>query len=388
MRAALLIARKDLLLRLRDRSSITIGIVAPLLLAVILNSVTSGLDDDLEMKLGLVDQDGGEVGAQFAEGLRELGEGMEVRDDLTEDEARALVADEELGAAIVIPEGFSAGLDPTAATAPAPLVVLLDGDEELPGVVAESLAQGFLTSVDAVRLGVTVAVASDPDADLDELVAEAREVPPPVTVAQRPATDRELDATTYVSAGLAVFFAFFLVQMGVRGLLDEKRDGTMARLLVAPIPHWSILVAKALTSVVLGVVAIGVLAISTTVLMGADWGDPVPVALLVVTVVLAAVSIMGVVAAVATTSEQASSAQAVVAVVLGLLGGSFFQVTRGEGLLSKVALLTPHHWFIEGLGRARVGGLAEAWRPAVVLVLFALVVGAIGAVIPQRKGLT
>lgn len=386
MRATLLIALKDLRLRLRDRSSFVIGVLAPLGLALILNSVTADLDDNFRVELGLVDRDSGEVGDQFAAGLRELGEGVELHEDLSEDEASELVASGEIGAAIVIPEGFSAGLDPRSSEAPAPLRVLSDPDEPVQGEVAQSIAESFVASTDAVRLGVTLVVRDNPGADPEELAAAAQGGDRPVTVAQRPASDKQLDATTYVSAGLAVFFAFFLVQFGVRGLLDEKRDGTLARLLVAPIPKWSIPLAKGLTSVVLGVVAVGVLAVSTTVLMGADWGDPLPVALLVVGVVLAAVSIMGVVAAVSTTSEQASSAQAVIAVALGLVGGSFFPVTR-EGVLAKVALVTPHHWFMEGLGRARVDGLAEAWRPAAVLILFALVVAGLGAVLPKRKGL-
>lgn len=385
MRAALIIALKDLRLRIRDRSSFIVGIGAPLGLALILNSVTAGLDDDFELKLGLVDLDGGQVGAQFEEAVSDVGEGLEVR-SLSEGEARREVSSGDLGAAIVIPEGFSESLDPRTRDTPAPIEVLRDPDEDVAGEVARSIAEGFLASIDAVRLGVSVAVQDDPSADVDELVADAQGTPPPIVVAQRPASDRQLDATTYLAAGLAVFFAFFLVQFGVRGLLDEKRDGTMARLLVAPIPRRSIPAAKGLVSVVLGVVAIGVLAVATTLLMGADWGDPAPVALLVVTVVLAAVSIMGVVAAVATTSEQASSAQSVVALVMGMLGGSFFPVTRGDGLLSKVALLTPHHWFLEGLGTARVGGLSDAWGPAAVLLAFALVVGGIGAVVPRRAG--
>ena len=281
----------------------------------------------------------------------------------------------------MIPKGFSESLDPRSGRTPAPVQVWRDADNVVTGEIAASIAEGFLASTNAVRVGVSVAVQADPGADADALVDEARGAPPAITVAQRPASDQQLDATTYLAAGLAVFFAFFLVQFGVRGLLDERRDGTMARLLVAPIPRRAIVVAKGLASVVLGVVALTALAVATTVVMGADWGQPAAVAVLVVAVV----SLMGVIAAVATTSEQAANAQTVVAVVLGLLGGSFFPVSRGEGLLSKVALVAPHHWFLEGLGRARGGGLGEVWGPVGMLLLFALVVGAVGAVVPRRE---
>ena len=386
MRATLLIALKDLRLRVRDRSSLVLGIVAPLGLALILNSVTAGLDDDFRVSVGIVDLDGGGVGAQIADGVRDVGDGLVVRDGLSEKEARLQLSGGDVGAVLVIPKGFSESLDPRSGRTPAPVQVWRDADNVVTGEIAASIAEGFLASTNAVRVGVSVAVQADPGADADALVDEARGAPPAITVAQRPASDQQLDATTYLAAGLAVFFAFFLVQFGVRGLLDERRDGTMARLLVAPIPRRAIVVAKGLASVVLGVVALTALAVATTVVMGADWGQPAAVAVLVVAVVLAAVSLMGVIAAVATTSEQAANAQTVVAVVLGLLGGSFFPVSRGEGLLSKVALVAPHHWFLEGLGRARGGGLGEVWGPVGMLLLFALVVGAVGAVVPRREG--
>jgi len=232
---------------------------------------------------------------------------------------------------------------------------------------------------------VVASVTADPSADAAELAAQARRQAPPVRLAQLPAGDRQLDTTTYLSAGLAVLFSFFLVQFGVRGLLEERQAGTMARLLAAPIPRLAIPLAKALTSVVLGVVALVVLAVASTVLMGADWGDPAAVLVLIVAVVLAAVSIMGVVAGVAKTPDAAGNAQSVVALVLGMLGGSFFPVSQGEGLLTRLSALTPHHWFLLGLGEASAGGLADVLRPAGVLLLFAVVVGTAGAVLLARE---
>ena len=67
---------------------------------------------------------------------------------------------------------------------------------------------------------------------------------------------RQLDATTYFSAGMAVFFLFFTVQFGVIGLLEEQRDGTMARLLAAPIRRTSVITAKALLSSWLGIISL------------------------------------------------------------------------------------------------------------------------------------
>ena len=62
---------------------------------------------------------------------------------------------------------------------------------------------------------------------------------------------------------MAVFFLFFTVQFGVSSILDERRDGTLARMLVAPIRRGAVLGGKLLTSVALGAVSMVVLAVAT-----------------------------------------------------------------------------------------------------------------------------
>jgi ABC-2 type transport system permease protein len=175
---------------------------------------------------------------------------------------------------------------------------------------------------------------------------------------------------------MAVFFLFFTVQFGVSSLLDEKAGATLGRLLAAPIPRTSVLVAKLVTSLVLGVASLAVLVVATTVLLGADWGDPLGVALLVVAGVLAATGVTALVASVARTTEQAGNWTAIIAVVLGLLGGAFFQVSQAGSAMATLSLVTPHAWFLRGLGDLAGGGGPVAVLPAVgALLAFAAVTG-------------
>jgi ABC-2 type transport system permease protein len=403
MRAALTILAKDLRLRVRDRSAFVVGIVAPFGLAFILNLVTGGFGDDFSATYGVVDHDGGEIAAGFTEVVEGLGDDFEVTTGLGEDAARHDVDDGELDAVFVIPEGFSASV--TSTDAAAELRVIGSVDSPIGTSVATAIAEGFTARLEATRLSVGVAALAEcPDVtgsaeprpcaggggvgqeqSIDELVASAQQQAPPVAVGESTATSRQLDGTTYLMAGMAVFFVFFMVQFGVVGLLEEGRDGTLARLLAAPIPRSAVILAKALTSLVLGIVGLSVLAVGSTLLMGADWGPPLAVAALVVAVTLAAVSLVGVVAGLVKTAEQASGIQSVIATVLGMLGGSFFPVTQGGGLLAAVSAITPHYWFLRGLGEAQAGGLASAVPAVGALLAFALVVGGVGAVLLQRK---
>ena len=69
MRAAWLICRKNLRARLRDRSAVLIGVVVPLGLAFIFNSIFSGISGASVIKLGVVNADHGAVsGSMPADG--------------------------------------------------------------------------------------------------------------------------------------------------------------------------------------------------------------------------------------------------------------------------------------------------------------------------------
>jgi len=387
-RALAWLTLKDLRLRVRDRSAFVIGILAPFGLAVILNAVIGDQLDEVSADIAVVTEDSGRLGSAFIQALDDVDE-VEVTVNLSEDEARRRIDDGDLQAAIVVPAGFTAAVD---ANEDVELIVVGHVDEEIATLVAEAVADGFADRIEAGQLSVATVLAdgsggAGDSIDIEQLVAFAEGSSPAASVTPDTTAERRLDTTTYLVAGMGVLFLFFMVQFGVRGLLDEQEMGTLPRLLAAPIPRALIPLSKALVSVVLGLVALAVLVVASTLALGADWGDPLAVAVLSVAVVLAATSIIGIVVVLARTSEQANNLQAIIAMVLGLLGGSFFPVSQGESLVTRLAVLTPHHWFLEGLGEASVGGIGDAVGAIVALLGFAVVVGGIGAVLMVWRGL-
>jgi ABC-2 type transport system permease protein len=134
--------------------------------------------------------------------------------------------------------------------------------------------------------------------------------------------------------------------------------------------------------VVLGIMGLTVLAVVSSLFLGADWGDPLAAAVLIVAVVLASVSIVTLVVGIARTTEQANMVGSIIALVMGLLGGSFFPINRG--FLTRLSVLTPHHWFLRGLGDGQAGGVGDVLGSVAALLAFAVVVGSAGAVLLVR----
>jgi ABC-2 type transport system permease protein len=387
VRGALLIAAKDLRERLRDRSALVVALVLPLALAGVFSLVLGDVGDgDVTFKYAVAQLDRGAAGEAFSrEVLRPLERRglIDRREAGSAEEARRLVHDGSAYAAIVVPPGFTAAVSsPRAAS----LEVAGDVDRPFATLVARSLAESFAAELTAARVAAAAALAAGaPAAEAPRAGRAALALPPAVRVADVSADDRQLDPTTFYAAGMAVFFLFFSVQLGVTSLLDERRDGTLARLLAAPVRRGAVLAGKVATSLAVGLVSMTLLVLATSVVLGAGWGDPLGVALLVVAGVLSATAVAALIAAVAKTAEQAGAWQSMAALVLGMLGGSFFPVAQAGGLIEGLSLLTPHAWFLRGLGDLAGGAGPGAVLPAVGAILaFTAVVGGAAALRARR----
>lgn len=389
MRTAWLIAATELRIQLRRGSIFVLGFVAPFALALVMNLVFGGLDDSdapATFDVGIADLDGGEEAAAFVAVLDEIASSglLDVTTFDDEGAARAAVDDGDVGAAWVVPAGFSDAVRTGAGTE---IVVVGNVDHPTSTAVARSIAERYATGVGASSLAALVAVQTgvvDP-AGAGEVAAQAAAVPPVVTLVSGNADARLLDVTTSLIAGMALFFVFFTAGLPITAVLEERSQGTLSRLLAAPIPAWSVTAGKVLAAVALGTLSLSALMVASTVLMGADWGPPVGALLLAVAAVIAAVGVMSVAGSLARTTEQAGNAQGIVAIVLAILGGAFTPIPGSEGgILSVLRRLTPHGWWFDGITDLQHDGLGAALPAVGVLLAIGVVTLTIGLGLARR----
>jgi ABC-2 type transport system permease protein len=392
--AVTLIAGKDLKLRLRDRSAFIFGIVAPLVLAFIFNLVFGGAfdpDTGLGLEYGMVDHDESEISQAFTGVLKEVEADGVLTLQIYENEAAGATAieDGEIDAFYLIDVGF--GQDIVTGGSPT-IQVIGDIDAPTSTQIGASIAEQYASGVDAAQLAIvtTATLKSTPITPefIESLSGEPRSAAFSYQLQDVSAATRQLDVTTYFAAGMAIFFLFFTVQFGVLGLLEEEREGTLVRLMAAPTGRLSVVGGKAILAFALGVISMTTLVVATSLpfLLGADWGAPIGVAGLIITGVLSAVGIMGLVASAAKTPEGAGNLGAIIAVTLGMLGGVFFPLGQGDDLLSKLTFLTPHAWFMKGLGELADGAPWTAAAPSMgALILFAGVTGSVALVLLRRR---
>lgn len=383
MRNLLHITRKDLKLRLRDKSFFIIGILAPLVLAFIFNTVFGSAFDgeSFAPELGIVETDSQESAAVLEQITTRIGGEVTSFPDRTA--AETAIDDGEVGAVFLVPDDF----DQLRDTGQIGDIEVLGGvNSGLTTQIASGIANGYLRQIEKTQLSIATALALGGDPAMIVPAALADPGESLVSVGEVAAEVRQLDLNTQTVAGMSVFFLLFTAQAGLLSLLEERRDGTLARMLSTPTTPGAILGAKSLVSVILGLVSLCVLIAAGIVLMDARWGDPFGVALLVIAGVLAAVGISAVTTGLAKTPEQAGNIQGIVATVLGLLGGAFFPIGQDGGLLARLTALTPHFWFTRGLSDLAGDQPTAAALPAVGwLLVIALVTGVAASLLIRRK---
>ena len=358
-RASRTIAEKDLRQRIRDRTALLVGVVLPFALASILALTLGGAaEGDLDLDLGLVDLDGGPVADRFEQTLRAADVGT-VHPLGDRDVAVRRAEEGALDAVFVLPVGFSAR---STSGGGGSIEVIGSPDSDIGPLVATSIARSFAARLDG--FAIAVATASETPEDGPAIADAAAQLPPAASLDISVTADEGVTPSTFTAIGMAVFFLFFTVEFGIRSVIEEREQGTLARLLAAPIRPASVLIGKGLASFVVGVLSTGLLVVATTLLLDAAWGPLIGVALLVVTGVATAVAVTGFVATFATTSNQAGNYASVVAVVGGLLGGTFFPISQAPGLLASARFLSPQGWLMEGFTELSTGGGLVGSLPA------------------------
>lgn len=384
LRASLLIARKELAQRLRDRTFFVLGVAAPLILAFVFNLILGGVvgpGSGPTFKFGLLDEGAGTAGEGFEQALSELeAEGLVTLTIFADAEAAQMAVDEgDVAAVFVLPPELDAG-------GPAEIRILSNVDAQIGAPVAVAIAEAFARRMwignVAIRAGFDLGVIAF--AEIEEAIATTQAAPFPVTTETEEVRSRQVPTTTFFVAGLGLFFTFFIVGLSITSLLDERSGGTLARLVAAPIRPAAIVAGKMLASVLLGIIAMTVLVLASWLIMGAEWGNLLFTGAIIIATVFAAAGLMTFVGALARTAEQAGNLQSIVALTLAMLGGTFVPIAAGEGLLNTLRYLTPNAWYLRGLGDVVGGAYGDAMIAVAILFAIGLVFGSIGLIRVRR----
>jgi len=394
MKKLLHITLNELLLLRKDRMAAVWMIILPLAMTTIMGLVFGGLGGESEavvIDLPVVDHDGGEMAAMVLDILSQT-ENLQVETEYDEETARQLVTDGKRAGAMVIPSDFSAAIFSGQATALELIVV--PGGQTAP--LLEGMVRGVTSGFSSVQTTVEVAISEVQRAtgsyDLDyegiarrvaDTALERLEDPPVraqiTTVGST--EEEEFDIFGQVVPGYAVMFAMFTVLSAAGGILEEKERGTFKRLLIAPIPQWSLLGGKLLAQFLMGVGQIGLMFLFGALAFHVQLGNSLlGLSLITLATCWATTSLGILLVAVIRSRKQIHPITTLIILGSSAIGGSWYPLFMMPKTVQQVARVTLVAWAMEGYNRLMIlgGSLSDVWVDIGVLVLYGAVCFGVG----------
>ena len=244
-----------------------------------------------------------------------------------------------------------------------------------------------MAQVNADRLAFTTALAvGAPKAETSKLIGIVSTLRIPLQAVKESIGAHQLKVISYYSPGMAIFFLLFTISYTARSFFVDRSQGMIERMRTAPVRPAEILLGKAISVFVYGVVSLATIGVVTTEFFGADWGAPLPAVLLGLSLVFSVVCLTALVIGLARSQRQAEGIASIIVFGLALLGGDFFFISSAPSTIKHLALLTPNGWAIRGFTDLATigGGLGTIAQPVVAILVISLVVGVVALSLARR----
>ena len=376
----LYIALLELKLFVSNRGELAFSIALPILLFALMYGALSN-EPEFYASASVVDLDRGPQARQLVARLDALPEiSVEER---TEADANGALNRSAILFAVVIPAGFS---DALAAGEPAPLIFRQRGNGGDTGQIIAAVTRGVvrdMASEARIRRHLPQALAgtgASPQriaAEIETQITRLRQNPPVTVQTRRPgAANPESGDNNLISRlmpGLLVMFLMFSVTLGAQALVEERRNGTLERLMTTRLGVNQLFIGKFLAGITRATLqATIILALAFIVFRPA--GPLTFIELLAFSALTAAAfsGIALVIGALARTRNQASWAAVFFTLLMVVFGGTFFEIPDGS-LLDTISKATINAYAIDAMQNLIAHGqtLARQWLPITIMATVA-----------------
>ena len=181
-------------------------------------------------------------------------------------------------------------------------------------------------------------------------------------------------------AGTAVMMLLFSVAGMGSSMLSEKEDGTLKRLLYAPIKASDILFGKMISTTFVAILQLLIMFIFAWLVFGLDIFINLPAILIMIFATALACAGFGMfLAAIGKTRKQVESFSTLIILVMSAIGGSMMPLAIMPAFMQELAKISLNYWSIQGFYDIfwRQLPMADILLKAGVLLLIAVVVTAI-----------
>ncbi len=409
-RNVLTMAGKELMILWKDRGSLMVLFLLPVVLSSVFGSISSSAggategSDALHIPAFVVNLDQGAYGAQVLNALEGI-DALDVEKVADEATAQERVLSGEALAAVILPADLSANVN---AYLPSTVRVVVDPAQATYGTIITGILNAVLEPIalqGELRYGIRAvidAAGAFEGADAEFLAGvesmtlgaimtrlqEIQQSPWIVVRAETPdglAAREPANAFSYTVPMLYVMFSFFLMGTIGQSLWIEREQGSLRRLLAGPMRRWQIIAGKILAyMLVICLQAVVLFAIGNLVFHMPLGNSPLGLALLTVSLSLVSTSLGTLIASFSRTSRQADGAGTLLAFILAAIGGCIgYPLYLLEGPVGFISRLTPHAHALMGYTAIMTEGASASDALPQVGILLAM--GTVLLVVASRR---
>jgi ABC-2 type transport system permease protein len=385
------LALKDLYQLVKDWKTFLFLLAMPLVFTLLFGTVFSGGDGDPRLPVVVLDQDqGGALGARLVTLMAASDVIRPVVAEATDATALAeQVQDEDVAAAVIVPEGYS---ESVWEGAPLPVRLIADPNSEAAQTVqthVQGVVSRLLTAVQAAQLTVDALAEAAPERYADPVAREAALQDaltdavaawedPPFTVkaagtGQREEGAAEANAFAHSSAGMMAQFAIAGLIGAAEILVAERKTRTLQRMLTTTMSRLQVLAGHFLAMFVMILGQLMLLVIVGQLFFGVPYANAPLATLLVVSAFAFFTGGLGLlIGGLSKNEEQVIIFSLLPMFVLSGLGGAWVPLEFTSETVQLIGRFTPTAWAIEGLKNITVRGLGlpSVILPAVVVLGF------------------
>ena len=336
-----------------DRLSLAFGILLPIVLFALMYGAFGG-EATFNATAHVTDLDRGAMSQALIERLEQV-KGLDV-ELYTEREINEALDDSSVVYAAVIPADFTENLE---AGRPTGITFRRRGSGGDEGQIVASIIRGIaqdIASESYVRSVVIDAVKDSnvPRSVVDQAVDEAKRLSaanPPVAVRSEVIGGEE-DAyrVNRVLPGILVMILMLAVTLSAQTLVEERRSGTLERLLTTQLTSNQLFLGKFFAGITRAMFQAVVLLGLAFIVLRPGGLDAFLLTLAVSLLLAAAVSAIGlVISALARTRDQATWAAVSVTMFMTVFGGTFFDLVPGSAL-EMLSRFTLNRYAIDAIG--------------------------------------
>lgn len=366
------------------KSSKTLGamIILPLVLIFFIIAAMGGMPAS-KTKVALADLDGEAVAAKVAGYIQGLDYEIVAADA---GELPRMVESRKAGFGIVIPPGFSAGLQGGQTKT---LEYYFSG--------GDAASAGFIRQLDQYLYGLGGAYAAagvisglkgaDTEKTASEILAGFAGPQPGAGERQNEAEAAGADADSGAAravenpaAGFAITFMMILIFTTIGTILEDKKKLTLARMFVSPVKEWEIILGNMLGSLALGLIQLVPLVLALMVSFREVSfykfaGLFVILFCFLISIIGIGIGISGII------KRNFNPATLIAAVIMpaSIVGGCFIPESMLPDFINKVGRLVPQKWVMDAMGRILGGAsLGSVTLHLAIILLFGLAFATFG----------